>query len=137
MAGLAGGQTWKASAGREKQEVKAARTWSGVFKSETDEALARHAPSRRYLSTDKQWSALWKAWRSNEQVPRIDFTKELVLVETSDGPNQVGIRADLDEKGNLTTQSHQTLMAGPGFGYTMITIARQGIKTINGRALEQ
>lgn len=131
------GPTTKTSRRGDKEELKAIRSWSGVFRNEADQALSRKAPAEGFLSTDQEWAALWKAWRGSEPVPAIDFGKEIVLVKTSDGPNQMGVRAFLDKQGNLTTESVQTLMAGPGFGYTILSLARQGIKTIDGRPLKQ
>jgi hypothetical protein len=79
---------------------------------------------------------LWKAWRGDEKVPEVDFTKDLVLVFTLGGPNKVSPpELRLDDRGELTAQAVATLIGGDGFCYKIVTVRRHGIKTVNGTAL--
>jgi hypothetical protein len=41
----------------------------------------------------------------------------------------------VDDKGDLTILARATLVGGPGFGYTIGVISREGIKTVKGKPL--
>ena len=62
------------------------------------------------------------------QVPPTE-KKELVVVTYASGPNQPGISATLAD-GTLKIGSFQTLIGGPGFGYSLATFDRKGIKQV-------
>jgi hypothetical protein len=114
------------------KEIKALETWLG--KSE-NEALQGAAPAGMCIADEAAWKKLWQAWRGTEGLPKVDFTKELILVATASGPNTVGVSAKIDEKGNVSVVGFSTMMAGPGFGYAMIKVSREGVKSVEGTAL--
>ena len=120
-----------------KKELKGEKPWTGRLAGKEKEALKDLAPPRGYVAGPKTFAALWKAWRSEEKVPDVDFDKKIVLVATSSGPNMVGLTAYLDDKGDVTTKAISTLIGGPGFGYALLPIDRAGVKTINGKTLEK
>jgi hypothetical protein len=107
--------------------------WNGVVH---NEAEIRHAPPSSYISDSASWSRLWKAWRENDELPQVNFREFVVLVGTASGPNQVQLWPALDGAGNLTVSVTASKIGGPGFGYSMVTIGRTGIRTINGNSLE-
>ena len=110
------------------------KRWSGVIRD--DETLKRQAPTPGHISDAATFEKLWKAWRPKEALPKVDFTKELVLVATAAGPNRVALSATLDDKGDLRVHTRATLIGGRGFGYAIATINRQGVKSINGNPLK-
>jgi hypothetical protein len=107
-------------------------TWSGIL---PDESLRKLAPAAGYVADARSWSRLWAAWRPDEKLPRLDFSKQLVLVGTVPGPNNVLLRPMMDSKGALRFIVGGTRKAGPGFGYKLLAIGRTGVKTINGNPL--
>jgi hypothetical protein len=113
-------------------EIRPERTWGGVL---PDVALRRVAPASRVITEERTFAAVWEAWRPGERRPPIDFTRSIVLVETMEGPNRMFIRLSDDGRGNVTTQSGGTLIGGPGFGYILAQVRREGIRTIDGRPL--
>lgn len=114
------------------KEIKVLESWQG--KSENDE-LQKAAPAGMFIADEGAWKELWQTWRGTEALPKVDFTKELMLVATASGPNTVGVSAKIDEKGNVSVVGFSTMMAGPGFGYAMIKVSREGIKSVEGKAV--
>jgi hypothetical protein len=84
----------------------------------------------------KAWAVLWKAWRREEPVPKIDFGREIIFVITFDGPNRGGARLRLSAAGDVFGKMGSTNLGGPGFGYHILRCNRQGMKTFFGQALE-
>lgn len=118
--------------GRKPQPVKILDSWSGKL---ADAAIRKHAPADDFLLDRESWAALWKAWRGQEALPEVDFQKQMVLVFTADGPNSVGCEPRLDGQGNLQALAMSTLIGGPGFGYLIQCIPREGVKSVNGKPL--
>jgi hypothetical protein len=116
----------------DKKELKPIKTWKGSI---DDVKLQKEAPKSGYISNQKDFAKLWKAWKLGDKVPKVDFKKELVMLATSNG-SSVGLTATLDEKGNLTNTGFATSDFGEGFRYRMITVQRDGVKTINGKELK-
>ncbi len=113
--------------------VTVLRSWDGVL---PDAALRKHLPANGFVLDQETWSGLWRAWRRRENVPAVDFQQQMVLVFTASGPNRVGYdKLTLDEHGNLRINVMSTLIGGPGFGYLMLCIPREGVKSVNGTPL--
>lgn len=104
--------------------------WTGKVQ---DEALRNLAPESSYIADADTWSKLWKAWRPNEEQPKVDFNKELILVGTVPGPNLVLMRPQVNDEGDVRFVVGGTRIGGPGFGYKLIKIASEGIKSVNGQ----
>ncbi len=100
-----------------------------------DESLEKLAPKSGVIADDATFEKLWKAWRPGEVVPEVDFEKDLVIVGIVDGPNLVMLNPQLEEDGNVKYVVAGTRMAGPGFGYRMVKMSRDGVKTINGKPI--
>lgn len=120
-----------APAAAQKKAVNLLKTWGGKHK---NEVLMKDVPEHGFLANEKEFQALWKSWRGDEQLPAVDFKKELVLVAVAGGPNIVGIVAFVDD-GQVKVFAESTRKDGPGFGYQFATVSRAGIKTINGKAV--
>ena len=108
--------------------------WSGQVK---DAALRELAPASDCITEPGAWQELYKKWQPEMKVPRVDFTQHLVLVGTVAGPNRVILNPSIDKTGNVTFIVAGTKRGGPGFGYKLILVKRQGIKTVNGKPLAQ
>jgi hypothetical protein len=112
--------------------VKPIATWSGKI---ADMNLQAKAGDGQVITDAAAFKALWAAWRPKEDPPNIDFASTFVLVGTGSGPNGIGWQISLDPKGDLTHICMQTLIAGPGFCYSIAQISREGVKTVKGKAL--
>ncbi|MEW4455752.1 hypothetical protein AB1L30_24000 [Bremerella sp. JC817] len=103
-------------------------------KIQNNDAL-KQVPKSGIVTDQATFEKLWKAFRGEEALPDIDFEKKLVLVGTVDGPNLVMLNPKLEADGNLKYVVGGTRMAGPGFGYRMVAVDRDGVKTINGQPM--
>src|SRR5262245_50055651 len=97
----------------QKTKVVPNKDWGAIFR---DDTLKKEAPKGGLITDAKTFEKLWKAWRKDEKVPKVDFKKEFIVVSLSSGPNRVSMSATIDE-GDLKIQSVQTLIGGNGFGY--------------------
>jgi hypothetical protein len=86
----------------------------------------------------KAWAKLWKAWRGKEELPKVDFEKQLVLVRAVPGAiNMIDLDLKLSEKGELKGDFKATEIGGPGFAYLIVVIDRAGIKSYNGKIIDK
>ena len=106
--------------------------WSGQVK---DATLRKLAPSTGFIADKQAWEKICLAWRPAEQVPKVDFAKQLVLFGVVPGPNLVLMRPTIDKKGNISFLVAGTKKGGPGFGYKLILISRLGVKAIKGKPI--
>lgn len=111
--------------------VEPKQSWSGEIK---DESLRRLAPQSGFIADSQTWKKLWTTWRPDKELPKVDFSKFLILVGTVPGPNEVVLRATFTTKGNVKFNVSGTEIAGPGFGYKLTMIDRKGVRTVNGQA---
>jgi hypothetical protein len=121
------------SAGDDKKNIKPTQHWGGK---NGDDAKKKAAPKSGYLTSQESFETLWKAFGVKGDAPKIDFKKQIVFVQLASGPNNIGTSYTLDGKGNLTALSRQTLIGGPGFGYGLDVLDREGIKSYNGKPIE-
>ena len=112
-----------------KKAVKLTQQWKG---SVADEALQKGAPD--FLADQKALEKLWKEWKIEHKLPKLDFRKELVILVTTKG-SRLNLSAQLDDKGNLQVLGEQTADLRPGFRYVLATVPREGIKTVNKKPL--
>ena len=113
------------------EQIKPSQEWNGKIR---DEGLRKAAPKNGFLTDAKAWKNLWKAWRGKEELAKVDFKKNLVLVATAGGPNIPFGTVALD-KGNLTMGVGATKIGGPGFGYRIVVVSRKGVKKVFGKPL--
>lgn len=84
------------------------------------------------ILSQKEWERLAAAWDIKEP-PKVDFTKELLLVGTWRGS---GFKFLSDVKGgDLTTELVGDKDIKPGFRYKVVSLKRDGIKTFFGKPL--
>ena len=96
----------------------------------------KFAPTGGVIFDQDSFEKLWKAWRPKEALPEVDFSKDLIVVGVVNGPNTVLMRPVLGESGNLQFNVGGPKRGGPGFGYLMMKLKRQGIKTVNGNIFQ-
>ncbi len=106
--------------------------WNGMI---DDLTLREKAPKSGVLTSAAPFRELWQAWRGDEAIPEVDFAKNLVLVATVEGPNLVIMNPDLQADGDLRYMAAGTRRAGPGFGYLLLQIPREGVLSVNGQDL--
>ncbi len=117
-----------------KTQIKPTQNWSGKI---SDDALSKLAPKSGYLTNQKAFEELWTGWKLKDKAPALDFTKQIVFVQLAlGGPNVPSSTYTLDGKGNLTVLSRSTLIGGPGFGYSIDVVNREGIKTYMGKPID-
>lgn len=112
--------------------IEPSARWSGMT---ADDLLQTVAPTDGFLADAQSLAKVWKAWRPDEEVPVLDFKKELILVGVVPGPNTALMRPSLEDQGDLRFIVAGTNKDGPGFGYLLLKVGREGIKTVNGKPL--
>jgi hypothetical protein len=111
--------------------VKFTKEWTG---SVADATLQQKAP--KVITSGEELKKLWKAWGIKDKVPDVDFTKEIMVVETTRG-SRLRLGARLNEKGDLQVLGLATRDLRDGFRYVIATVPRQGIKSVNGKAIQK
>ncbi len=113
------------------KEVKPTQEWKG---SVATDALKSLRPATGIITDKETFAKLWKEWKVGHKEPTIDFKKELVAVETTSG-SKLSIAAQLTPEGDLKVNGIATADFGPGFRYQIVVLPREGVKTVNGKAL--
>lgn len=108
------------------------QTWHGVV---ADDALRNIAGSAPVITSDDSWRQVWRAWRGDTAIPRIDFSEHVVLVSTVGGPNQIRVEGRVDTQGNVRLAIAASKIGGPGFGYLFALVERDGLRSIAGHPL--
>jgi hypothetical protein len=119
------------AADEKPKQIKATNTWSG---SVDDEKLAAEAPKSGFITNAKEFDKLVKAWKVADKTPEVNFDKEIVLVSTTPG-SKLSLNAMLDDKGDLKALGIATRDLRPGFRYVIISVPKDGVKTVNGKEL--
>ena len=97
-----------------------------------NEALRKKG--KDFYASEEGFAELWKAWPKGKP-PKVDFSKELVLTATCGGPNRPSVGVSLMKDGNLRWGAACTKRGGPGFGYWIGIVPRDGVKKVNGKDL--
>ena len=111
--------------------LKATNTWMGSI---DDEKLAKEMPDNGVVTNAKDFAKLVKAWKVAEKAPEVNFDKEIVLVARTAG-SKLTLKASLDEKGDLKALGLATRDLRKGFRYVIISVPKEGVKTVNGKEL--
>ncbi len=113
--------------------VKRKQTWCGHVRKE----LRSAAPKRGYITNNADWLKLWKLYRSDENVPSVNFDREIILVYVHIDNNDVNMNPMLNVKRDLSNNVSFTERGGADSpcNYIFVSIDRQGIKTIAGKAI--
>lgn len=99
-----------------------------------DAELAKEAP--KFIAAAADLDKLWKVWGRADKPPKVDFTKELVVMTTTRG-SRLRLIVTLDEKGNLEVGGFGTKDLRPGFRYVIGVVPREGVKTVGGKELPE
>jgi hypothetical protein len=123
----------------EGRRIKIEKVWPGEIKLE----LRRQAPPNGFIANDEAWAKLWRAYRGNDELPKIDFDKKMVLVEVGRDPNQLGYDSEgliLNEEGDLKAIFMSTLVGYVNpktCRYMFLLISREGVKAVNGKPIRE
>jgi hypothetical protein len=112
----------------EAKKVEITKQWSGSVQ---DENLMKP----ECITSAKALEAVWKAWKIKEDMPKVDFDKNMVVAVYSVGSKLKMAGAKLDDKGNLEVLGFGTRDIGPGFRYVLGVVSRDGVKTVNKKDL--
>lgn len=112
----------------QKKKLDITKTWNGSV--DDEKAIKPEA-----ITSAKSLEAAWKAWKLKDEMPKVDFSKEIVVAVYSVGSRLNIAAANLDEKGNLTVLGFGTRDIRPGFRFVLGTVSKEGIKTVNGKDL--
>jgi hypothetical protein len=114
-------------------EVKPLRSWRGYVgaaRKKGKDERPRTPPAERHVKDAKTWESLWKRLRGGEAVPKVDFTKELVLVVAVEGDNTITV-SDFDlDKGTLSYRAVATKNRGEGFSYVLVVLPSAGVEKV-------
>jgi hypothetical protein len=112
----------------QKKKIEVKMKWSGSV--EDEKAKKPHA-----ITNAKDLEAIWKEWKVAGDVPKVDFTKDIVVSTYSVGSKLNLAGANLDDKGDLQVLGFGTRDIRPGFRYVLATVSKEGVKTVNGKEL--
>jgi hypothetical protein len=87
------------------------------------------------ITSARELEAIWKTWKIPGEMPKVDFKKDMVVAVYSVGSKLNMAGAKLDDKGNLEVLGFGTRDIRPGFRYVLGIVSRDGVKTVNGKAL--
>src|SRR5262249_55072287 len=119
--------------------IKVEKVWDGEIKLE----LLQQFPQNGFIANEKAWAELWRACRGDDELPKIDFDRQLILVEVH---NSKGFGYDpkgliLNENGDLTVRSVSNFIVSPfapeTCRYIFLLISSEGVKTINGKPVQK
>ena len=111
--------------------LKPTNTWTGSVE---DKKLAKEMPENGVITNAKDFEKLVKAWNVAEKVPEVNFDKEIVIVATTEG-SVLKLNPALDEKGDLNALGFASRDLRPGFRYVIVSVPKEGVKTVNGKEL--
>jgi hypothetical protein len=103
--------------------------WSGTV---GDPALLKHKPQSGIITSQKDFADIWKAWRSGEQIPDIDFENHFAFVATAAKQKMFVIQLNVDKDGRAAPLGGQLGSDKdiPGFGYGLAVFPRAKVKSI-------
>lgn len=119
------------------KEVKPVLEVGGFFRDNNDLPKMKAIPAGGVLADEKSFTKLWTSWKGETAPrPKVDFPKQFVyVVATECAANRIGGGFALTDKGDLKPQQFFTEIAGPGFVYKLYVLDREGVKSVNGKAL--
>jgi hypothetical protein len=113
-------------------ELKAERPTVALSGDILDEKLQQAAPVAGVIVSQKGWDMLVKAWGLKD-VPKVDFNKELLVVGTWRGT--IFDLTPVVTKGDLSIVIKGTKDLAPGFRWMIVSVKREGIKTLQSKEL--
>jgi len=131
VGGLVGGLILAAAPNQglaQKKKVEISKKWSGSVDDEK-------AIKPEVITSAKGLEAVWKAWKVKGEVPKVDFTTDMIVAVYSVGSKLDMAGANLDDKGNLDVLGFGTSDIRPGFRYVLGVVSRKGVTTVNRKDL--
>jgi hypothetical protein len=119
---------------QDKKPIKPSQTWRGK---NGDNDASKLAPKNGFLTDQKAFEDLWTGWKLKDKAPTLDFEKNIVVVTLSTGGPNVPNASFTLTNGDVKVTAISTLIAGPGFGYSIDVLSRDGIKSIQGKAIDE
>jgi hypothetical protein len=115
------------------KSIKHNQIWCREVKKE----LRQAAPSNGYIANNSEWSKLWKTYRGNEELPKVNFNREVVLLYVHFDANTLNIVPVLSDKGDLSRAISFTElgMSDSPCSYMFMSVDRRGVKTIEGKSI--
>ena len=104
------------------------QTWTG---SVDDTGLMADAPS--VIVSEEGFKKLNKSWNFAKELPKVDFTKNLVVIATTRG-SKLGGKPVLKD-GDLTFPAFGTRDLRDGFRFLIAEFPKEGVKTFQGKEL--
>ncbi|MCI0705002.1 MAG: hypothetical protein L0241_28415 [Planctomycetia bacterium] len=118
---------------QDKKDEKKPKLTVDIFASLDDEKLMKEAPENGVIVSRKGWEKLAKAWSIKEPA-KVNFEKEILVVATTRG-SKLNLSTKLDDKGDLKILALATRDLRPGFRFAIKSVSKEGVKTVNGKAL--
>jgi hypothetical protein len=112
----------------QKKKVEVTQKGNGSVDDET-------AMKPEAITSAKGLESIWKAWKAKGDVAKVDFDKNIVVAVYSVGSRLNMTGASLDDNGNLEVLGFGTRDLRPGFRYVLGVVSREGVKTVNKKAL--
>jgi hypothetical protein len=115
------------------KQLKQIQNWCGLVKNE----LRELAPKKGYIANNLEWSKLWKTYRGDEELPKINFDRQVILLYVHFDANALSLEPVLSNKGDLIRAISFTElgMNRDSCSYIFVSVDRQGIRTIEGKAV--
>ncbi len=88
------------------------------------------------IPSQQKLKKIWLIWKLTDKMPKIDFTKQIVVLSTGAGSILYTTYA-IEANGNLKVDSISTKDIADGFRYQFAIINKEGIKTVNGKELQK
>ena len=116
-----------------EERVAPNRLWEGEFR---EEKLKQEAPKDGVITGAESFAKLWKAWRKDEAVPKVDFTKEFAFVAICFTKGERPVPWATLKDGVLSVSWGAARRGQGGWGYAILTFDRKEVKKVNGVELE-
>jgi hypothetical protein len=115
------------------KQIELRQSWCGYIPKE----LRSAAPTKRYINSQSEWVKLWKTYRPNQAVPKIDFDRELIVIYVHFDANTLYLSPILSHKGELALRVSFTEagMADTPCSYVFASVERWRVKSIDGKPL--
>lgn len=118
---------------QEERQIVPHANW---YRYHTDNALRAMVPKSGLITDSDSWEKLWKAWYT-EDLPDVDFAKEMILVDTVSGHNLISLLPMVREDQLRVVTVATIVDTRQGFSSQIAKVKRTGIKWVDGNSLEK
>lgn len=118
---------------RDVKQPKPTASWSGSL----DEAPKLPSTDDGAITDSKTFEAAWAALRPGEKLPTVDFKKNFAYVGLGrEGIYRPIVYMSTEPPGDMVITTHSLGHHVPGYRYFLLVFPREGVKTVNERALK-